>query len=276
MISRHGRLTKHYSIPTVDKDFLPDAPSKLVRSGRFHKNVDAILGWNLNDASIFTTPTIKDEAGLIKELQNSIPALSKESTSRLLSLYPAHDFHDANNASASYYRAARIKRDFGYTCPSLLTAKAIEHYSHSRAYLYQLEQTPLARALKFLNQSYSGVPHFSDIFYVFNEASVLLDDGATQSDVKLASGVSAAWARFAATGDPSVYSKDSLGAWFRALPWPFTVSVNPFDFFTVFRIGGKHQGNALLERFTDADGLKGLVEQCAFLTSPEFFTELET
>src|SRR5262245_23373198 len=44
-------------LPTVDGDFLPDAPSKLIAEGRFG-NASYVLGWMQDDLSLFTDANI--------------------------------------------------------------------------------------------------------------------------------------------------------------------------------------------------------------------------
>ena len=48
-------------VPHPDNDFVPGLPSDLLRTGQFYHEVDLILGWNLNDASVFTPPYITDQ-----------------------------------------------------------------------------------------------------------------------------------------------------------------------------------------------------------------------
>jgi carboxylesterase type B len=53
-------------IPTAPSSFIPDAPSKLLRSGRFTRNIDMIAGWNENDASLFTPSTLNSTLGVVR------------------------------------------------------------------------------------------------------------------------------------------------------------------------------------------------------------------
>ncbi len=54
-----------YSTPVLDGDFIPDAPSKLIATGQFARNIPIIQGWNENDGSLFTPSSIMDEVGVL-------------------------------------------------------------------------------------------------------------------------------------------------------------------------------------------------------------------
>ncbi|MCJ1398901.1 hypothetical protein MMC11_002102 [Xylographa trunciseda] len=206
--------------PVVDEDFIPDAPSTLIASGRFAPNISLIQGWNHDDGSIFvfSSPTISNGTAVSKSIQSKWPGISNTSYTQLLVQYPITDFAPlpASNTSAYYFQAARIFRDLTFACPAVRFAQATARRG-ARAYLYELNQTSFAPLLLKNGIPEFGVFHGSDIPYVFNQ--VALTPNVTASDVHLAEQVSGSWSAFAAHGDPSVRGADNatvLPSWLQA------------------------------------------------------------
>ncbi|GAQ44557.1 hypothetical protein AtubIFM56815_004777 [Aspergillus tubingensis] len=209
-------------IPTAPSSFIPDAPSKLLRTGQFARNIDLISGWCENDGAFFTSTTLNSSSDIAASLQDSYPNLSNATIARALDLYPVSDFSPdpSANISAHYFRASQMHRDFDFTCPSLLTIQTNIQYATNPAnvsnYLYALNQTAFAEVFEFLGMTYYGVPHFSDIMYLFNSVTGgLFKDISTASDRKLASEMGASWASFAYYGNPS-RARGSVKGWEQA------------------------------------------------------------
>lgn len=82
-------------LPSVDGDFLPDAPSKLISDGRFG-NATYMFGWTQGDVNFFTDVTIKTSNDTLEFLQTYLPNVdptdSDGNTQEYLSLYPVEDF----------------------------------------------------------------------------------------------------------------------------------------------------------------------------------------
>jgi carboxylesterase type B len=73
-VSTTDSLTKsvlEVSIPVVDGDFLPEAPSKLFSRGRFAK-VPMIAGWAEDDGTIFTPQNIMTEEEAIDFVESGL------------------------------------------------------------------------------------------------------------------------------------------------------------------------------------------------------------
>ena len=271
----------YYSIPTAGDDFIPGMPSELIRSGRFHREVDAVIGWTVNDGALFVPGAVSNESDIVNLFHKTRPGLSKSTVAKLFSLYPASEFQAALNASSSFYRASRMVRDLEFTCPSVATAKAITHYSSSATtYLYQLDQTPFVQILEEAHAPFAGVIHFSDIPYVFNDP--LKAYGATDADISLANAVSGSWAHFANKGTPSSPSStNTLGPWPKGFGKKTSgggnADLSPSDTISVLTIGGPSGTRPVtVDAKTQVDGLNRFAERCAFLTTPEIFAELAT
>lgn len=194
-------------VPVAPSTFIPDSPSKLLATGRFSRNIDTLAGWNEDDGSFSTLPTLSSDEDVFTYLKYEYPALSNKTIKQAMALYPVSSFPDlpSENISAHYFRTSRLERDAEFTCPSLYTAQMNHKYSPDTAnYLFSLNQTVYRSAYAAANVSYLGVSHFSDIPYVFNQASAeALAPYATKEDLRLSNEISGSWAAFANTGRPS-------------------------------------------------------------------------
>ncbi|KAJ5983670.1 carboxylesterase [Penicillium waksmanii] len=265
--SFEGSMSFDIFVPTAPSDFIPDSPSKLLSSGRFAHDIDVITGWTEDDQSFFTPSTIKTESDAIKYLSSSMPDLSEENMQRALALYPSSLFSDmpSENISAQYFRASQMSRDYGFTCPSIHLVQMNKKYSKpcTSNYLYILNQTMFAPLYEQQQTSYLGVSHFSDIPYVFNQAKTRYSFLATPIDVEISSKMSASWASFAVSGDPS-HRNGTLSGWSDAL-----THSSP----TVRIIGGP-DGGKMVTIDGSGDTSERLAKRCAFWSSPEVLAQI--
>ncbi|KAJ5131606.1 hypothetical protein N7448_005764 [Penicillium atrosanguineum] len=194
-------------IPTSPSTFIPDSPSRLLTTGRFARDIDIIVGWTEDDQSFFTPSTLNSTTDLIEFIYSQFPAFSERNVQKVLSLYPITSFFGmpAKNISAQYFRASRMIRDAQDSCPSLHMVQMNHKYSDEKTsnYLYVLNQTLFAPLFAEAGTPYLGVPHFSDIPYVFNLAKTRYSSIASPTDIKLSTKMSSSWASFAAFGEPS-------------------------------------------------------------------------
>ena len=104
-------------LPVVDGDFLPAAPSQLIKDGKF-ADVTTMIGWCENDLTAFTDTSITTDEQVHDFIQTYIPTMTSANVDKLLSLYPPSEFKDneAANLSASFYRTAQIFRDIIMVC----------------------------------------------------------------------------------------------------------------------------------------------------------------
>ncbi|KAF2170858.1 hypothetical protein M409DRAFT_63922 [Zasmidium cellare ATCC 36951] len=190
-------------IPTSPSPFIPDSPSRLLNSGQFAHNIDIVTGWDENDGSFFTPTTIKTDQDVAAFLVSSI-GLANSSVDQALRLYPVTEFEQdaSSNISTQYFRASQMSRDSEHTCPSLLMVQANSRFSRCSTanYLFALNQTVFTPILRAENASYYGVPHFSDIPFVFNQASTRYAEVSSSSDDTISSLMSGSWAAFADRG----------------------------------------------------------------------------
>jgi carboxylesterase type B len=246
-------------IPTAPSSFIPDSPSNLVRTGRFAHDIDIISGWNENDGSLFTLTKTDSVAGIWESL--AIPSLTDGTKKRALELYPLTEFTATKQVSAQYFRGSRMKRDAEFTCPSLLLAEANAKYSAPTTgnYLFVLNQTLLTAFFEQAGTPYFGVSHFSDIAFVFNQATTRYADTATPSDKILSNLMSGSWAAFAASGHPSGL-KGTLSDWREE---------GNSGRSNVQIIGGPRAGSESMSQY------ERLIERCEFWNSPEVTRQLQ-
>jgi carboxylesterase type B len=278
----------------VDGDFIPDLPSTLFKTGRFAK-VPMIIGWNEDDGSLFTPPTISTQDDLIKFLLKLVPGLSKPTVDRILHLYPTSDFQGFPdvNLTAQWTRASRITRDIEFLCPALFVAIQVNnHQSHHTAahlfapstgsqqlledfhaesgpvFLYHLNQTAFNPVLDAQGLTFLGISHTADIAYIFDEVA-RFDDSA--SNVRLAKQISGSWARFATFGVPSGKGA-SVGGWETGFG---SREKGTLENARVMVIGRGEPGISMLEG-NETLKRERLVERCGFLMSDEVIGEIGT
>ncbi|KZF22433.1 alpha/beta-hydrolase [Xylona heveae TC161] len=254
-------------LPTVDEDFIPEAPSKMVREGHFYKDIDVIVGWNENDGTMFVNKTVSSDAEVAAQVKTYYPGLTDASISYILDLYQTSDFSAKYGISAQYYRLAQIWRDAEFVCPSIVLANQVHQYG-ARSYLFDLNQTLYDESDPALRADCTM--HTSDLPYVFDTASTYKN--TTQSDDELANNMSNTWVMFAHTGSvPGSLSWPQAYESAHNVTFPETVDVRV--------LGGHTSGVARVEEAFENTGLlenELLLERCFFWTSEKIFAQLRT
>ncbi|KAH8168205.1 hypothetical protein CIB48_g11 [Xylaria polymorpha] len=261
-------------LPVVDGDFLPAAPSQLIREGRF-ANVTTMIGWCDNDLTLFTDSAISTEEDVYDFIQGYVRDVTSANIDKLLSLYPISEFHpnEAANKSSQFYRAAQVFRDILMVCQPMFYAENLAKRENA-VYLYDWNQTISDQVLEALyDDTGYGVIHTSDLEYVFGNLSVF-DNGEypfqpTPADYALVSRGSRSWSTFASTGKPSLKGHDTFSG--------FTPAFQGTDEIDVFIAGGPYEG------LSPIDGPKAkavlsaqrLRERCAFINSDEIIEQLK-
>lgn len=260
-------------LPVVDGDFLPAAPSVLLTENRF-ANVTTMVLWCENDVTPFTDPSIATEADTYSFISGYLPAMSNESVNDLLSLYPSSDFSKSTvgNLTAQFYRSARIFRDIIMTCQPV-------HYGASLAaagndvYLIDQNQTLLDAIFASIGQPGLGVVHTSEFAYTFGNLSHYDTDGwaynPTAEDYRLQTQESRTWSTFAAVGQPSLRSKNTLQGVDVAFGQPNQTYV--------YVVGGATEGLSAFDgpNSTAAIAVQNLRSRCGFINSPSIIPQLQ-
>jgi para-nitrobenzyl esterase len=187
-------------MPMIDGAVVPDDPARLFTSGKFH-NVSLIAGTNRDEGTLFGLP-LKDEAALHTWADKRFGS----SAEKILKAYGA-----AGDAEARAV-AAQIEGDWVFLQGTRLVLRAVSKMN-PQVFQYQFTRVNgVGRRLQF------GAFHAAEIGYVFGTlpdsaygTSVVpifgdfsvAPDSYNDQDERLSQAMSAAWVRFAKTGDPN-------------------------------------------------------------------------
>lgn len=259
-------------LPAVDGDFLPAAPSELIREGRF-ANVTTLIGWTEDDVSYLTEPSIKTANDTRDFFLSYTPGLTPANVDTLLSLYPVSDFQAdaAADLSAEFYRTARIFRDILMTCPPLWYGAQIAA-GGSQVYHYAWNQSLLDPILGYVGFPGMGVVHTSELGYVFGNLSHYDVHGYPfspgESDHALLRRGSRSWSSFVSTGKPSVDGRETFQGFGPAFEEPGQTYI--------FVAGGPDEGLSAVDGPDASPALarEKLRERCEFITSSEMIEQL--
>ena len=260
-MAQASKLSPPYGVgyihPTLDGDFIPSQPSRLILDGSFVKGngfrwallrdiqtyviegISLIVFWNEDDGSQFLPSSINSEAAVEAFFSREFGNSTRD---QLLSLYPVEDFEAQaqvlknSTITAQYYRASRIQRDYLFACPALNLTYEFSRQSTNQTYLWTLNTTRSQPIWDSLNHSEWQIAHTSDIPYFFNEDLVGGDN--SKSALQLSAKVSSSYSAFATFGNPSTPDFD----------WPVAWRGQGGGNATVFVVGGPYgSGPASLE-----------------------------
>ncbi|SPO06786.1 related to para-nitrobenzyl esterase [Cephalotrichum gorgonifer] len=261
-------------MPVVDGDFLPAAPSELIREGKFAK-VPTMMGWTDDDLNIFVETTVKTDQDTHDWISAYVPDVTPENIDGMLSLYPVSDFAGRANeaASAEYFRSARIMRDIIMVCEPIWYAQHLVQHGNKDVYLYDWNQTILEPAL----EKATGIPglgpvHTAEFAYIFGNVSAYdvprIPFEPTPEDFALAKRGSRSWSTFATTGSPSLRKHNTFKG-FAALKDKRGIYV--------FVAGGPTEGLSAVDGPHSASSVRAqkLKERCDFLNSDEMIEQLK-
>lgn len=258
-------------LPAVDGDFLPTAPSELIRQGRF-ASVTTLIGWTDDDVSYLTEPSIKTHNDTREFFLSYAPGLTAANVDTLLALYPVADFaaNAAANLSAEFYRASRIFRDILMTCPPLWYGAHLA--ASASVYHYAWNQSLLDPILGSVGFPGLGVVHTSELAYVFGNLSHYDVHGypfaPDQSEHALLRRGSRSWSSFVSTGRPGFEGGETFQG--------FGPAYDESDQAYVFVAGGPNEGLSAIDGPDASPGLarQRLAERCGFINSPEMIQQL--
>lgn len=267
-------------IPTVDGSIIPDAPSKLLKQGRFKRDIDTMIGWCENDAALFIgdPQPFANSSFIGKFIASQFGAITPKLVRKTLKLYPSSDplFTAAHSTHpdipVDFFRASQIVRDSQYSCTGILAAQSFERYNSetTSTYLYTLNATLYSAFLEQANLSYLGVIHGSDNPYVFNQAAAFRPTNNKQ--IALSNRISGTWANFATGGAASGKLK---GSTVRNWPEAFK-SRQGEDHFAIQVIGGPEPRAVRAgTRLSVKSDFQELGRRCAFWNSPELLAAVQ-
>ncbi|KAJ6223432.1 hypothetical protein RDWZM_001977 [Blomia tropicalis] len=200
-------------------EIMPVRHIDALKSSQFNRNIDLMYGICKNEGASYVTLFFPE---IFYHPKNITKELVKKLSIRFLTSYNYHngqevaDFYFNNlhsNATLDEYSIVlgNLVGDFMLTCPTILFGE--EYFSHSTGkhsiYSYRLME-PSDTTKKFLPK-WVGVPHASDLYFLFPSSSMLL----SAREEALSHVMIRAWSNFAKTGSPgsigSVEWKQSVG-----------------------------------------------------------------
>ncbi|KAH7115112.1 Alpha/Beta hydrolase protein [Dendryphion nanum] len=264
-------------MPTVDGDFVPETPSKLVKEGRFGKTTSGqpakyMIGWTDGDVNFFTDVSIETSNDTHNFLQAYLPNAPSHAIDQLTSLYPVSEFAppQGTNLTAEFYRTARVFRDIIMTCQPIFLAENIKKYGGD-VYLYDFNQTLIEPSIEAeYNVSHIGVIHTSEFPYIYANLTFYSEAKPTQADEDLKCRASNSWSSFAASGHPSGSENAyTLKGWKDAF--------YDIDNINIFVIGGSKNGLAAIDGPNSTPEMSGqrLRERCALINSEKWIEYLQ-
>ncbi|CAI4214948.1 unnamed protein product [Parascedosporium putredinis] len=129
-------------LPSVDGDFLPAAPSELIRDGRL-AIVPTMFGWTDKDLNIYVSTDVKTAEQTHELISAYLPGVTSDNIDTLLSLYPVSDFEAGSSEDLvpEFHRSARIVRDIIMSCEPLFYAQQLRKHGNKDLYVYDWNQT---------------------------------------------------------------------------------------------------------------------------------------
>ena len=261
-------------LPVVDGDFLPSAPSELIKEGRFAK-VPTMIGWAQDDLAIFTDLNITTAEDTREFVSSYVPDVTDENIDTLLSLYPVSDFavEESSDLPPEFFRAARVIRDILMVCQPIWYAQNLAKFGNEDVYLYDWNQTILEPLIEAVNGVTGlGPIHSAEFAYIFGNLSAYDVPGfpfePTPDDYELAHRGSRAWSTFANVGRPGLEKDEGFGEFGPAFP-------NEQDTY-IYVAGGPEEGFWAIDGQDSTSGLlaQKLRERCGFINSPEMIEQL--
>jgi len=182
---------------------LSDTPFATIARGE-HNRVPVILGTNHDEGTIFlfAMPFITGQSVPLNEdsFKKTVQHLFKymhndTAVQMILDQYPSKNYVSQDD------RAAKMLRDFFFTCPTRRTARALAAHPPDQGqavYLYQYNY----RA--FIDGWILGAYHASEIVLVFGNEWPIIVHAFSETDRKVSVGLGAYWSNFVASLDPNV------------------------------------------------------------------------
>lgn len=170
--------------PTVDGDYVPDLPGKLLLDTKFDKNVKVIAAHNANEGIMFATPFAKSDNDMAAYLKAAVPSLNDEALEVILySVYP-EIFDGSYGYTDQFERAAAIVGEAFFDC----NTRYLEAAFGDKAYSY------------LFNAVHKGF-HGEDLPYTFYNGPSDADGKTVNATVAIA--LQSYITHFVATGNPN-------------------------------------------------------------------------
>lgn len=191
--------------PTVDRDFLPDAPEVLLRTGQFLKT-DVVIGLNKDEGSYFmvygapgydiTSHSLLPRRVFLEGTELVFRGFSNATRKAAISQYT--DWTDVHNQTKNRDSLSSIVGDMYFTCPVL---EFVQRYTEhgGKPYLFLFDHRSSTNPWPV----WMGTMHAYEIEFVFG-IPLNRSLGYSEEEVGMSMKFMKHWANFARTGNPSI------------------------------------------------------------------------
>ena len=171
--------------PTVDGDFVPKLPGELLLHGQFDTSLKVMVGHNLNEGLLFSSPFINNETTFINYVRQTLPAATKATINYVTkTLYPPV-FNGSYGYTNQLERTSLLVSEFAFTCNTRYLDLAL----FNKTYSYYFTVPP-------------GV-HGVDVPYTFFNGDTMTSDDGLPVNATVAKALQHYVTEFAMTGKPN-------------------------------------------------------------------------
>ncbi|KAM6946339.1 acetylcholinesterase-like [Aplochiton taeniatus] len=191
--------------PTVDRDFLPDAPEVLLQTGQFLKT-DVMIGLNKDEGSYFlvygapgcdiTSQSLLPRRVFLEGTKLAFTGFSN--ATRQTAIFHYTDWTDEQNQTKNRDSLSSIVGDMHFTCPVLQFAQRYTEHG-GKPYLFLFDHRSSTNPWP----AWMGTMHAYEIEFVFG-LPLNRTLGYSEEEVGMSEKFMKHWANFARTGDPSI------------------------------------------------------------------------
>ncbi|GJN75836.1 hypothetical protein PLICBS_009942 [Purpureocillium lilacinum] len=190
--------------PALGGALLEHSGSQSLTEGTFH-HLPLVTSHTTDEGKLYTPGYLQTNDDFIEFWHRMSPGLNRTDLAILNDLYPDPVAHPESAwakspNSTQYNRLSASWSDMAYICPSRQTARRT---SGADVPTWRLRFNTPANPLSA--QSWKGIPHASDMSYLWNDPSVPFKETARRYHAYMAS--------FVATGDPNKLREDDAVAW---------------------------------------------------------------
>ncbi|HOO57262.1 MAG TPA: carboxylesterase family protein [bacterium] len=190
--------------PVIDGKFMPDAPYKIFRDGKFNTDVNVVLGTTRDEAAYFTmNKTLREDADFLLNYEADMVSMEtsfsidlRVDPEKVNEMYPLSEYPSVEKAYQD------LICDAGFTCATELLGELIVKYQPN-VYRFYHTKDPI----KIMNW---GAYHGSELPYIFGNFKMMGRDFKSKTNMKLTQKVITLWSAYAKTG---TMKADGLTDW---------------------------------------------------------------
>ncbi|KAH7637888.1 cholinesterase 1-like [Dermatophagoides farinae] len=186
-------------VPIYGDDFMPLNPVEALKSGQGLNQVDLMFGVTRDEGELFLQKFLPDnKKATIHQVQDymRIIFIGKPFVEEVIEFY-TKNLNEKNVTLAQLRHAlSDVFGDYSLICPTILFGEEyFQRFHNVEFYSYRL-MAPI-KSIHFLNDTWGGVGHAADLFYMFGQPFQMKNLKFTQQEKDLSRDMIKAWIRFA-------------------------------------------------------------------------------